>query len=77
MSRYEHFRMDLTPRVLALIADCVEPHVATCDPAVQVELHNFLNECRARVQHVAAGLPDLSEPESVPGCSTEEGWLDE
>lgn len=66
--KHEHLRVDISPAALEAIAALIETggsedgHYWDRIPReVQVEIENFINECRARVQHAAAGEPDTSE----------------
>lgn len=81
---YEHLAVDITPGALEWIGTVVQ---TTYDleaekseelrPEQWAEVLNFANECRARLQHVMAGSPDISQGATVPSRSDEEGWLDE
>lgn len=74
MKAYEHLHVDISPYALTLLYEAVTEYLgrggfAPEEAPLQRELLNFANECRARVQHAAAAIPDISEP------ATEEDWL--
>lgn len=52
---YEHLHVDITPASLAKIHDALE-RVGFAES--EIEIHNFISECRARVQHAKLGMPD-------------------
>ena len=68
---YEHLHVDISPAALelveaALITWLTSIYDPASDrvPALSQELWNLVNECRARLQHVAAGEPDISEAQA-------------
>ncbi len=76
MILYEHLHIDISPAALELIADMLEAHNPFPNRnagQVGIEVQNFINECRARLQHVVARIPDLDD--AVPGRSNTEDWL--
>jgi hypothetical protein len=72
---HEHLRVDISPAALDHVRAAVEQYLVGAEFPVGIgtEIQNFANECRARLQHAAAGEPDISE--TVPGRSTDEDWL--
>lgn len=60
--RYEHWHMDITPVALEAIAAAVEDALPGESGEVRMELLNVVNEIRARLQRVAIGEHDISEP---------------
>jgi len=72
----EHLHVDISPWALQVIADVLEHAVPLLNgqPAdIQYEVQNFMNECRARVQHAAIGMPDTAL--ELHGETGEEDWL--
>lgn len=78
---YEHLHIDITPAALEFIAKTLERFAGPSpDERTAIEVQNFINECRARVQHAAAGILDLTPPDplvtgAVPGHSSQDDWL--
>ena len=76
--KYEHLKLDMSTEavehlgnILAAAAD----HPPPMSDTARGDLKNLENECYARLQHVLAGEPDISQ--ALPGRSDEEGWLNE
>lgn len=79
MKQYEHLHVDLSPAALELIHDMLEAHNPFPNRnsgSVGIEVRNFINECRARLQHIEAGMPDPGWPgDTVPSRSDDADWL--
>lgn len=76
---YEHLALDISPHALEHLEAAIQQYRESgqLSAPLDLELFNLENECRARLQHVVAGMPDISQGATVPSRSAEEGWLDE
>ena len=64
---FEHLHVDLSPAAIAEVEQAIQRQLdddSERSASVVIELQNLANECRARLQHVLAGEPDISEPEA-------------
>lgn len=92
MSKHEHLHVDISPAALNWISHMLDGASAHLPfNSMRIEVENFVSECRARVQHAAAGEPDISELQpmtatrarqqteeyfaALPGRSADEDWL--